>query len=134
MKKSKVLIVDDEIDMGIFISTLFSDSGYIPVVTRDGGSGLKKARKMIPDIIVLDMMMPGEGGVEMYQRLKADPMLQRIPVIVLSTLAGKTFNHYFKMLDVQGEGTLPAPDAYMEKPPDANELITLANRLIGQTD
>jgi CheY-like chemotaxis protein len=120
--------------MGMFISTLFSDSGYMPVVTRDGGAGLQKARKMIPDVIVMDMMMPGDGGVRMYEGLKADPLLRKIPVIVISALARKTFSHYLKMLDVQGEGHLPAPDAYMEKPPDAKELVTLANRLIGQTD
>ena len=132
MKKPKVLIVDDEIDMRIFVSTLFATNGYKPVTTRDGGSGLKKAREILPDIIVLDVMMPGEGGVKMYQGLKTDTPLKRIPVIMLSAVARKTFYHYLKMLDVQSDGTLPGPDAYMEKPPDAQELIALANRLVGR--
>jgi hypothetical protein len=53
---------------------------------------------------------------------------------MLSSVTRKTFNHYLKMLNVQGEENLPVPSAYMEKPPDAQELIALANRLIGQTD
>lgn len=134
MKKPRVLIVDDEIDMRVFISTLFATSGYKPVTTRDGGSGLQKAREISPDIIVLDVMMPGEGGVKMYQSLKTDMSLKCIPVIMLSAVARKTFYHYLKMLDVQSDGTLPGPDAYMEKPPDAQELIALANRLIGQRE
>ena len=132
MKKPKVLIVDDEIDMRIFISTLFATNGYKPFITRDGRSGLQKAREILPDLIVLDVMMPGEGGVKMYQGLKADLSLKAIPVIMLSAVARKTFNHYLKMLNVQSDGTLPSPDAYMEKPPDAQELIALANRLTGQ--
>ncbi len=129
MGKPKVLIVDDEIDMRIFISTLFATNGYKPVITRDGKAGLEKAREILPQLIVLDVMMPGEGGVKMYQGLKTDPSLREIPVIMLSAVARKTFSHYLKMLNVQGEESLPSPDAYMEKPPDAQELIALANSL-----
>jgi CheY-like chemotaxis protein len=134
MKKPKVLIVDDEIDMRIFVSTLFATNGYKPVITRDGKAGLAKAREIQPKLIVLDVMMPGEGGVKMYQGLKTDPALKEIPVIMLSAVARKTFSHYLKMLNVQGEESLPNPDAYMEKPPDAQELISLANRLTGGGD
>ena len=132
IKQPTVLIVDDEIDMRIFISTLFETNGYKSVSTRDGGSGLRKAAEILPDLIVLDVMMPGEGGVTMYQGLKADTSLKRIPVIMLSAVARKTYNHYLKMLDVQSDGALPGPDAYMEKPPEARELIGLANRLLGK--
>jgi CheY-like chemotaxis protein len=131
MEKPKVLIVDDEIDMRIFVSTLFATNGYKPVITRDGKAGLAKAREILPKLIVLDVMMPGEGGGKMYQGLKTDPSLREIPVIMLSAVARKTFSHYLKMLNVQGEGSLPSPDAYMEKPPDAQELIALAERLTG---
>ena len=132
MKRPIVLIVDDEIDMRIFMSTLFETNGYKPATTRDGGSGLQKAREILPDIIVLDVMMPGEGGVKMYQGLKTDKSLKHIPVIMLSAVARKTFNHYLKMLDVQSEGAFSVPDAYLEKPPDAQTLIDLANRLVGE--
>ena len=134
MKKPRVLIVEDEIDLRIFISTLFSNGGYKPVVARDGDAGLQKAREILPDIIVLDMMMPEEAGVAMYRGLKTDAPLRRIPVIMLSGVTRKTFNHYLKMLNVQGEESLPVPDAYMEKPPDAVELIALANRLTGRAE
>ena len=65
MKKKKILIVDDELDMRIFLSTLLETSGYKPVMTRDGKEGFQKARNVVPDLIILDIMMPGEGGVYM---------------------------------------------------------------------
>ncbi|CAB1074598.1 response regulator [Olavius algarvensis Delta 1 endosymbiont] len=93
MKKT-VLIVEDELDMRIFISTLLETSGYRPVMTRNGKEGLVKAREISPDLIILDVMMPGEGGVQMYRRLKTDDNLMHIPVILLSGVAKNTFTHY----------------------------------------
>lgn len=129
MNKPKVLIVDDEIDMRIFISTLFETNGYKPVATRDGKMGLQKAKEILPDLIILDVMMPGEGGVTMYQGLKTDDRLRDIPVIMLSAVAKKTFTHYVKMLNIRMNETIPEPDAYVEKPPDAEELLRLAMQL-----
>ena len=141
MKKKKILIVDDELDMRIFLSTLLETSGYKPVMTRDGKEGLQKARNVVPDLIILDIMMPGEGGVYMYRQLKMDKVLNKIPVIILSAVACKTFNHYIKMLNVRQDDTIPAPEAYMEKPPEAavllrvveDQLASDTNRLLGET-
>ena len=130
MKKT-VLIVEDEMDMRIFISTLLETSGYRPVMTRDGGEGLVKAREVYPDLIILDVMMPGEGGVQMYRQLKTDEKLMNIPVILLSGVAKKTFAHYLKMLNTRLEGSIPEPCAYLEKPPEAEDLLKLTERLIG---
>lgn len=134
MKEPLVLIVDDEIDMRIFISTLFETNGYKPVATRDGQAGLKRAKEVLPDLIILDVMMPGEGGVSMYQGLKMDSELCHIPVIMLSAVARKTFTHYLKMLNVRLDGGIPDPEAYVEKPPDAQELLSLAGKLITRRD
>lgn len=130
MKKT-VLIVEDELDMRIFISTLLETSGYLPVITRDGREGMAKAREISPDLIILDVMMPGEGGVQMYRQLKTDDTLMNIPVILLSGVAKNTFTHYLKMLNTRTEITIPEPSAYLEKPPEADTLIKLTERLIG---
>ena len=130
MKKT-VLIVEDEMDMRIFISTLLETSGYQPVMTRDGREGLIKAREISPDLIILDVMMPGEGGVQMYRQLKTDETLMNIPVILLSGVAKKTFVHYLKMLNTRLEKSIPEPAAYLEKPPEAEDLLKLTERLIG---
>jgi two-component system phosphate regulon response regulator PhoB len=131
MKKKTVLIVEDELDMRIFISTLLETSGYQPIITRDGKEGLLKAKDVSPDLIILDVMMPGEGGVQMYRQLKTDKTLCKIPVIMLSAVTRKTFAHYLNMVNARLKDAIPDPDAYIEKPPEAEELIKITADLIG---
>ncbi|HYA01797.1 MAG TPA: response regulator, partial [Syntrophobacteria bacterium] len=61
MKKKTVLVVDDELDMRTFISTLLETSGYRALVATNGEEGIKKAREHKPAVIILDVMMPKEG-------------------------------------------------------------------------
>jgi CheY-like chemotaxis protein len=130
MRKT-VLIVEDELDMRIFVSTLLKTSGYRPIMTKDGREGFLKAKEIVPDLIILDVMMPGEGGIKMYRQLKTDYSLKNIPVIMLSGVGKKTFEHYLKMLNARREDSISEPSAYLEKPPEADELIKLTERLIG---
>ena len=131
MNKKTVLIVEDELDMRIFISTLLETSGYTAVMTRDGKEGLIKARAFLPDLIILDVMMPGEGGVQMYRQLKTDQSLKAIPVIMLSAVAQKTFSHYLNMVNARLEKPIPRPEAYIAKPPEAEELLKMTATLVG---
>jgi len=131
MKKKTVLIVEDELDMRIFLSTLLETSGYQPIITRDGHEGLLKAKEILPDLIILDVMMPGEGGVQMYRQLKTDENLCNIPVIMLSAVTRKTFAHYLNMVNARLKDTIPDPDAYIEKPPEAEDLLKMTTALIG---
>ncbi len=131
MKKKTVLIVEDELDMRIFISTLLETSGYQPVMTRDGNEGMRKAKDVFPDLIILDVMMPGEGGVQMYRQLKSHETLCNIPVIMLSAVAKKTFSHYLHMVNARLKDPIPDPDAYIEKPPEAEDLLKMTATLIG---
>ena len=131
MKKKTVLIVEDELDMRIFISTLLETSGYEPIMTRDGTEGLIKAKDVKPDLIILDVMMPGEGGVQMYRQLKTDKNLCDIPVIMLSAVTRKTFAHYLNMVNARLKDAIPDPDAYIEKPPEAEDLLKMTTSLIG---
>ncbi len=131
MKKKTVLIVEDELDMRIFISTLLETSGYQPVMTRDGNEGMLKAKEVCPDLIILDVMMPGEGGVQMYRQLKTHDTLCNVPVIMLSAVAQKTFSHYLNMVNARLKQPIPDPDAYIEKPPEAEDLLKMTAALIG---
>ncbi len=131
MKKKTVLIVEDELDMRIFIATLLETSGYQPVMTRDGTEGMRKAKDVFPDLIILDVMMPGEGGVQMFRQLKTDETLCGIPVIMLSAVAQKTFTHYLNMVNARLKDPIPDPDAYIEKPPEAEDLLKMTATLIG---
>jgi two-component system phosphate regulon response regulator PhoB len=123
MAKKRVLVVDDELDMRIFVTTLLETSGYKPLSAEDGIQGLEMARKDKPSLIILDIMMPRESGITMYRELKSDPDLKDIPVIMVSALAKKTFLHSQSVLDAYKGEEIPEPAAYIEKPPEADELL-----------
>jgi len=130
MAKRKILIVDDEMDMRIFMTVLFETSGFEPVVANNGKDGLHHARTLHPDLIILDVMMPEEGGALMYKGLKEDSILSKIPVIMLSGVKKEVFLHYLKMLNSSGKNNLPMPDAYFEKPPEPDLILNETKRLI----
>ncbi|MBC8392640.1 MAG: response regulator [Deltaproteobacteria bacterium] len=119
----KVLVVDDELDMRTFIITLLETSGYKPLSANDGVEGIEIARRKKPALVILDVMMPKESGINMYRELKNDPELRNIPVIMLSALSKKTFFHSQRVLDDYKGEKVPEPEAYIEKPPEPEELL-----------
>lgn len=130
MGKKKVLFVDDELDMRIFLSTVLKTEGYEAVAARNALEGIKKARDVCPDLIIMDVMMPQAGGVTLFQELKKDAQLRHVPVIMLSGVSEKAFSHHLKMLNVRLDDSLPPPDAYMEKPLDPARLVATIERLL----
>lgn len=129
MKENNILVVEDDLHMRIFITTVLETSGYNATATKDGKEGIQKAREAPPDLIILDVMMPEEGGVSMYRQLKADDKLKDIPVVMLSGVESRTFSHSLKMMNIGLEDPLPDPEAYMEKPPKAEELLSIIERI-----
>ena len=119
----RILVVDDELDMRTFITTLLETNGYKPLSAKDGIEGLETARQTKPSLIILDIMMPKESGIDLYRELKNAPDLKDIPVIVLSAISKKTFFHSQEMLDRYRGETIPEPAAYIEKPPEPEELL-----------
>jgi two-component system phosphate regulon response regulator PhoB len=128
-----ILIVDDEMGMRVFLAALFETSGFRAVVTRDGVEGLAKAKSLRPDLIILDVMMPGEGGALMYKALKSDTALKQIPVIMCSAVEPRSFQYYLSMLNARLEQPVPDPDAYLEKPPDPDALLALVRQIMAKT-
>jgi CheY-like chemotaxis protein len=128
----KVLVVDDELDIRVFMTTLLETSGYKPITAEDGQQGLEAARKHKPALIIMDIMMPKESGIYLYRELKKDPELKDKPVIIVSALSKKTFLHSQKLLDdYEGGGQAPEPLAYIEKPPEAEELLQIIKQVLG---
>ncbi|EFK09857.1 response regulator receiver domain protein [delta proteobacterium NaphS2] len=119
----KILIVDDELDVRTFLSTLLETSGFKPITATDGKEGMEVARKKKPAAVILDVMMPNESGIGMYRELKSDPELKDIPVIMVSALSRKTFFHSQKVLDEYKGEKIAAPAAYIEKPPEPDEIL-----------
>lgn len=126
----KILVVDDEQDIRVFLTTLLETSGFKPISAQDGQEGLEVARSKKPALIIMDIMMPRESGIFLYRELKKDPELNKIPVIIVSALSKKTFSHSQKVLDEYEGGEVPQPSAYIEKPPEADELLKTVQSLL----
>ena len=120
-----VLVVDDELTFRFFLKALFATEGHEVVACRNAQEGLDQVRRRIPDLITLDVMMPGHGGLEMYMALKNNEEWRRIPVIMLSGVQAKTYAHALAMCGATG-ADVPEPYAYVEKPPQPEHLLELA--------
>jgi DNA-binding response OmpR family regulator len=130
VEKKKILFVDDDLDMRIFLSTVLRTTGFEAVAARNAIEGLQKAREISPDLVIMDVMMPQAGGVTLFQDLKADERLKQVPVIMLTGVSEKAFTHHLHMLNVRIDESLPPPDAYMEKPLDPEKLVATIQRLL----
>nr|CBX31282.1 hypothetical protein N47_E47940 [uncultured Desulfobacterium sp.] len=124
-----ILVVDDELDMLIFLSNLLMAEGFTVIEAKNGTEGITKARKNPPALIILDVMMSEESGIQIYRLLKFDKQLKRIPVIMLSAIDRDTFSHYQKFESSQPGQSVPEPEAFLEKPPEAEELINIVLEL-----
>ncbi len=89
MRDFTVLVVDDERDSRDLMAHYLQEFGCEVVQATSGEEGLKAARAHMPDLITLDLMMPGMTGWEVLKQLKGDPELRRIPVVVVSIVAGE---------------------------------------------
>ncbi len=127
--EEKILVIEGEADTRIFLSNLLISGGFHPIDARDRADGIQKAREENPSVIIIDMMMPGEKGLQLYRNLKRDEKLKKIPVIMLSTIDKKTFLLFRKSQGFQSGRGVPAPEAYLEKPPEAEELIKIVSAL-----
>ena len=131
MANRNILVVDDERDMRIYLSTIVETLGGIPIVACDDAEAIQKAESELPALIILDIMMPKiENGIQAYQRFKTDHHFSGIPIIVLSAIARKTFLHTIRILGPRIRKPLPEPEAYVEKPPDADELSRLIRQFV----
>ncbi|MGQ9597930.1 MAG: response regulator transcription factor [Anaerolineae bacterium] len=84
--KAKILCIEDDVDMIHYIQLILSKAGYEVIGAEGGAEGLEAMRREQPDLILLDLMMPGMDGAEVLLRKKEDETIRNIPVIALTAL------------------------------------------------
>ena len=127
----KVLVVDDDPDVRVFSVAVLEENGYMPLEATNGEEGMKVIKKEKPDLLILDVLMPRESGIRMYRELKTHKTLKKIPIIMLSGIAEKSFLRSQKVLTEFGGEPVPEPEAYLEKPVKAEELAETIKNVIG---
>jgi len=114
----RILVVDDEDRNLRLMEALLIPLGYEVVLTQDGSDALNRIKEILPDVILLDVMMPKVDGFEIARRLKEDGETETIPVVMVTAL--KEVEDRVKALEV-------GADDFLSKPVDRSELIATVN-------
>jgi len=114
-KSKRILCIEDEADMIELMQLILSRKGYEVSGAAGGQEGLEKVRAEMPDLVLLDLMMPDMGGWEVYQQMKADEKMKDIPVIIVTAKA----QSIDKVLGLY----IAKVDDYIAKPFSPSELI-----------
>jgi CheY-like chemotaxis protein len=128
--KKRILILEDEPDVATYLAALFDDHGYETETAADGRVGMEKARANPPDLISLDMAMPEKSGIRFYREIKDDPVLSKVPVVVVTGVTGfgRRFEDFRRFLETRKQ--IPPPDAFIAKPIDRDELLKVVRDLL----
>jgi CheY-like chemotaxis protein len=132
--EQRILVVDDEPDFVAYLKTILEEDGFRVTVAFDGEEALSCVREMPPDLVTLDIDMPRKTGVLFYRRMKSEPRLRAIPVIVVTGLrraneyAGPFVERFFEV------GKLPLPEAYLDKPVGRDELLSVVREKLAVTE
>lgn len=115
-KHTQILIIDDEPEITEIVDVFLSNAGYKVIAKNTSVDGIKAAQKLIPDVILLDIMMPGMDGYEVCNALKNDPKTADIPVIFLT---GKDSR------DDSGRSFQVGGDLFVKKPFSCERLLDI---------
>jgi len=118
----KILIVDDNDNNRLLMSDILQYRGYETLEADNGEKGISMARELKPDLILMDMQMPGMDGFAAAKILKSDPLTKNIKVIVVTSLAMKGDKEKIMALGV---------DDYIAKPIDTRQFPVLVEKHIG---
>lgn len=121
MSKGEILIVEDNPQTVKLIKFILEKNEYSTISAKDGEEGLQMAREKKPDLIVLDLMLPGMDGYRVCEILKANPKTKEIPILVLTAL--DTGADFEKALEKKA-------DWYITKPFEPQHLLKRVNYLI----
>ena len=117
-----VLVVDDEPDIRELVALRLTRASYRVATARDGVEAFESAIELRPDLVVLDVTMPGQDGFETSRRLRADPRTSHVPVVFLTARTRE---------DDVTTGYARGGDGYVTKPFDPGELLARVDALIG---
>ena len=121
MAKNRILIVEDEESLLKLESILFTSKGYAVTGVRDGRAALESIAQSPPDLVVLDVMLPGLDGFEVCRTVKQNPETSDIPVVLLTAKKSS--------VDLE-RGRLAGADAYITKPFKSVKVLEVIEELI----
>lgn len=125
-----VLVVDDDPDITTFLGTILEDAGMHVVTASDGGTALERIRESPPDLISLDLVMPGKSGIRLLHELRKHTQWSRIPVLIVT---GHARDEAVRrdLSTVLSESSISGPSVYLEKPVTPEAYLAHVCRTLG---
>ena len=120
---NQILLVEDEPDIQLLIHKILTANGFEVIKASSGEEGLILASKFMPDLIILDIVMPGLSGLEVCRLLKSSEKTKHIPVIISSALSRDIDRKYAEEYGAE---------AYIVKPFKRDDLLNTVDRLLRQ--
>jgi Fe-S oxidoreductase len=118
----KILVVDDEPDILTFFASVLADNGAEVIEAREGQEALLKARSEKPDLVTLDISMPGQDGGKVFEALRRDPDLALTPVCIIT---GRP-----ELRRLIYDRPVPPPDGYLDKPVNEETLLLNVKKIL----
>ncbi len=125
----RVVVIDDQPDICKYIASILSEHGFESRTANDATSGEQMIREDPPDLICLDLMMPGRSGVQLFARLKGDAATKHIPLIMITAIKEKL---NIDWAEIAGGLRQRRPDAVVEKPIDPVRLMRTVEDVLAQ--
>ncbi len=128
MSAGTVLIVDDDRDTVAFVQAALEPIGMKVISAEDGEKGLELAKSVMPDLVILDVFLPGKLGFSSLLDLKSAPETKDIPVIMLTSVSSRIGMSYSS--DDMRERFGTQPDAFLDKPVEPGKLQSTVRELL----
>ena len=129
----KIMIIDDEPDIRIYLMSVLEDNGYDVCTVEDGESEVAAVRDEKPDLILLDIMMPGKSGISIYRDLSQSNEFSDIKIALIS---GMTQNDAFSERGFRkliGDESIPPPVSFIDKPIQIGPFMDLIKTLLKES-
>ncbi len=120
--RKKILVIDDDRTTITMLTMILTKENYLVMSALDGEEGMEMVRSELPDVVISDVLIPRIDGIDICEKIKKDPYLSHIKVILMTAL---------KNLMIQKEAKTCGADGFVEKPTDSRQLLLMIKSLLG---
>ncbi len=127
MGNKTAIVIDDEVDLTTYISSILEENGFTVRTATDAVTGERIIRETPPDIILIDLMMPGRTGIQLFVKLRADEATRDIPMVMVTGIKEQLGIDWGEIVD---RYRTRQPDGFVEKPIEPERLMKVVEGVL----
>jgi CheY-like chemotaxis protein len=127
MSQKTAVVIDDEVDLTAYMSAILEENGFSVHVANEATTGEALIREKMPDIVLLDLMMPGRTGIQLFSRIRRDPSTKKIPLVMVTGIKEKLGIDWGEIVD---QMKVRRPDGFVEKPIEPDRLMSVVRGVL----